>query len=161
MNHLSFSNEIILFTSGRCKSLKLIMASLMEYEDTFGQLINWDKSHVMLHCNAFNSTSDRIKRLTCFKQIQGPINYLGCPLFVYRPRNIYLSDLVNKVICRITGTQSKQLRYGGKAILTKHVLEDLSVHLLSAVTPPTTILRQIQGLILELFWGWKNVRKKY
>ena len=137
------------------------METLKEYEDTSGQLTNGYKSHFMLHSNAFNRTRDRIKRLTYFNQKQGPINYLGCPLFFYRPRNIYLSDLVNKVICRITGTQSKQLRYGGKAILTKHVLEDLSVHLLSAVTPPTTILRQIQGLIADFLWGWKNDRKKY
>nr|XP_019067280.1 uncharacterized protein LOC109119268 [Solanum lycopersicum] len=102
VNHLSFVDDIILFTSGRCKTLRLLMNTLKEYEMISGQLINGDKSHFMLHSNAFNSTRDRIKRLTSFKQKQGLINYLGCPLFVGRPRNVYFSDLINKVVSRIT-----------------------------------------------------------
>ena len=50
------------------------MDTLKEYEDTFRQLINGDKIHVMLHSNDFNSTRDRIMRLTDFKQKKGPIN---------------------------------------------------------------------------------------
>ena len=68
---------------------------------------------------------DRIKRLNGFKQKQGPINYLGFPLFVERPRNIYFSNLASKVVGRITGWQTKQLCDGGKEVLTKHVLQAL------------------------------------
>ena len=151
MNHLRFDDDIILFTSGRCKTLILLMETLKEYEDTSGQLTNGDKSHFMLHSNDFNRTRDRIKRLTSFNQKQGPTNYLGCRSFVGRPMKIYLFDLVNKVVRMITGWQTKQLCDGGKAILTKHVLEALSIHLLSVVTRPITILRQIQGLIADFF----------
>ena len=122
MNHLRFDDDIILFTSGRCKTLILLMETLKEYEDTSGQLTNGYKSHFMLHSNDFNRTRDRIKRLTSFNQKQGPTNYLGCPLFVGRPRNNYFSDLVSKVVGRITGWQTKQLSYGGNVTLTKHVL---------------------------------------
>lgn len=74
------------------------MATLKEYDDTSGQLINGDKSYFMLHSNAFYRTRDRIKRLTGIKQKQGPINYIGCPLFVGNTRNIYFYDLVHKVV---------------------------------------------------------------
>ena len=112
VNHLSFADDIILFTSGRSKTLKLLMYTLREYEKVSGQLINGDKSNFMLHPSAFSSTKDRIRRLTGFKQKQGLITYLGCPLFVGRPRNVYFSDLINKVVSRITGWQTKQLSYG-------------------------------------------------
>ena len=72
----------------------------------------------MLHSNYFNRPRDRIKRLTGFKQKQGTITYLGCPLFVGRPGNVYFSDLVNNVFGTITGCQTKQLSYSGKAVLT-------------------------------------------
>ena len=49
----------------------------------------------------------------------------------------------------------------GKAILTKRVLQAIPIHLLSAVTPPTTILKQIQMLMADFFWGWNSDRKKY
>ncbi|KAK6781999.1 hypothetical protein RDI58_019795 [Solanum bulbocastanum] len=64
VNHLSFVDDIILFTSGRHRTLKLIIETLTSYEETLGQLINRDKSHFMIHTSAFNSTRDRIKRVT-------------------------------------------------------------------------------------------------
>ena len=115
----------------------------------------------MLQSDAFNSTRDRIKRLIGFKQKQGPINYLGSLLFVGRPRNIYFSDLVNKLIYRITGWQTKQLSYGGKEILTIHVLQAVHIDLLYVVTPPATVLRKIPGLIANFSWGWMSDKKKY
>ena len=105
----------------------------------------------MLHSNTFNSTRDRIKRLTCFKQKLGPINNLGYPVFVGRPTNMFFSYLVNKVFSRITGWHTKQLSYGGKVILSKHVLQALPIHILSAVTPPIIVLWHIQGLIDDFF----------
>ncbi|XP_015160977.1 uncharacterized protein [Solanum tuberosum] len=123
VNHLSFADDIILFTSGRQKTLKLIMQTLNNYEEISGQLINSDKSHYMVHTSAFNSTRDRIKR--------------------------------------ITGWQTRLLSYGGREILVKHVLQSLPIHLLSAVTPPVTVLKQVQSIMADFFWGWKNERKKY
>ncbi|XP_049410619.1 uncharacterized protein LOC125873814 [Solanum stenotomum] len=64
VNHLSFADDIIVFTSGRKKSLELIMQTLNIYEETSGQLLNKDKSQFLVHSNAFNSTKDMIKRIT-------------------------------------------------------------------------------------------------
>ena len=95
------------------------------------------------------------------KQKQGLINYLGCPLFVGKTRNIYFSDLVYKDVCRTTGWKNKQLTCGGKKIFTKHFVQAIPIHLFSAVTTPATVLRQIQGLIADFFWGWKSDKMKY
>lgn len=65
-NNLSFADDIIFFTSGRWKTLKVVMATLKEYEETSGQL-NREKSHFMLNSNTLNSTRDKIRRLTGFK----------------------------------------------------------------------------------------------
>lgn len=161
VNQLSFVDDIILFTSGRQKTLRLIMKTLKIYEETSGQLVNTDKSHFMVHPNAFNSTKERIKRLTAFRQKEGPLTYLSCPLFVGRPRIIYFSDLINKVLCKITCWQIKLLSYGGRAVLVKHVLQSLPIHLLSAVIPPVTVLKQVQSIMANFFWGWRDERKKY
>ena len=91
----------------------------------------------MLHSNAFNSTRDTNKRLTGFRQ-QGPLTYLPCPLFVGRPRNIFFYDVVNKIVCS----------YGGRAVLTNHVLQTFPNHFLSVVTPLSFVLIQIQMLVV-------------
>jgi len=105
INHLSFADDIIIFTSERKHSLKLIMKTLAIYEQTSGQLINKAKSHFLLPSNAFRTTSDIIKKYTGFHQKEAPITYLGCLLFISRPRIIYFSEMVNKVVNRITGWQ--------------------------------------------------------
>ncbi|KAK6782003.1 hypothetical protein RDI58_019799 [Solanum bulbocastanum] len=161
VNHLSFADDIILFTSGRQKTLQLVMQTLNVYEKTSGQQVNKDKSHFIIHSSTFTSTRDRIKKVTGYKQKEGSTIYLGCPLFAGRSRVIYFSDLINKVLHRITGWQVKILSYGGKAILIKHVLQSLPIHLLSAVIPPVTVLKQIQSIIADFFWGWRNEKKKY
>ena len=77
------------------------MQTLKTYENTSGQLINSDKCHFIVHKNVFDTTKERTKRITRFKQRQGVTNYLGCPLFVGRPKISYSSDLISKFICMI------------------------------------------------------------
>ncbi|KAK6803132.1 hypothetical protein RDI58_000916 [Solanum bulbocastanum] len=161
INHLSFADDIIIFTSGRRQSLKLIMNTLSCYEGTSGQLINKAKSHFLLHSNAFRSTCVRVKRCTGFHQKEAPLMYLGCPIFIGRPKIIYFSDLTNKIVNKITGWQSKMLSYGGKATLIKHVLQSIPIHLLSSISPPSTVLTQIQHIMADFFWGWRKDKKKY
>ncbi|KAK6791449.1 hypothetical protein RDI58_010530 [Solanum bulbocastanum] len=127
INHLSFADDIIIFTSGRKHSLKLIMQTLATYERVSGQLINKAKSHFLLHPNAFRTTSDRIKKSTGFHKKQAPITYLGCPLFIGRPKLIYFSELINKIRNRVIGWKSRILSYGDKATLIKHVLQSLPI----------------------------------
>ncbi|KAH0710893.1 hypothetical protein KY284_012320 [Solanum tuberosum] len=161
VNHLSFTDDIIIFTSGEQKSLNLIMHTLNTYEETSGQMINKAKSLFMVHSNAFKSTKDIIKRITGFKQKEGLITYLGFPLYIGRPRFIYFSDLIEKVVNKIIGWKTKVLSYGGRATLIKHVLQSLPIHLASAISPTSSIIKQIQSLMAEFFYGWTNDRKKH
>lgn len=73
---------------------------------------------------------NKIKKVICFSQKQSPITYLGCPIYVGRQKVIYYSNLVSKVIARITGWQSRILSYGGRVILVKPVIQSLPIHLL-------------------------------
>ncbi|KAK6803155.1 hypothetical protein RDI58_000939 [Solanum bulbocastanum] len=113
-NSKEWADDIIIFTSGWKHSLKLIMNTLSTYEEVLGHLINKAKIHFLLHSNAFKTTYDRVKKYTGFHQREAPITYLGCPSFIGRPKIIHCSDLINKVVNRITGWQSKILSYGGK-----------------------------------------------
>lgn len=51
INHLSFADDIIIFTSGEKVSLQLIMKTLSTYEMVSDQLINTNKSHFMIPTN--------------------------------------------------------------------------------------------------------------
>ncbi|XP_055822053.1 uncharacterized protein LOC129890541 [Solanum dulcamara] len=154
VNHLSFADDVIIFTATNNFSMTLITKTLKVYETTSGQLINKDKSQFMLPLNTNPDIIDRIGRITGFKCTHGPITYLGCPLYIGRQRIIYYTGMVSKVISKIRGWQNKILSFGGRATLVKSVLQSLPIYLLSAIRPTATTINQIKSLIANFFWGF-------
>ncbi|KAH0729968.1 hypothetical protein KY289_001156 [Solanum tuberosum] len=162
INHLCFADDVILFTAGTRNSLRLIMKTLNTYERVSDQLIiNKDKSHFMVPSNSPNDIICMIKEITGFTQKNSPITYLGCPLYIGGKRIIYYSDLVAKVVKKISGWQSKILSYGGKVTLVKHVLQSIPIHTMAAISPPKTTINYIKRITADFFWGWEKERKKY
>ncbi|KAG5599773.1 hypothetical protein H5410_031143 [Solanum commersonii] len=122
----SSSMKGLLTVSLEC-SIKIIMTSR--------QQVNKDKSHFLVHSNAFNSTKVRITLITGFKQ--------------------------KEVVNRITWWKEKILSYRGRCTLVKHVLQSLPIHLISTISPLSTVIKQIQSLLADFFLGWTNDKRKY
>ncbi|XP_070034617.1 uncharacterized protein [Nicotiana tomentosiformis] len=53
------------------------------------------------------------------------------------------------------------LSHGGRSTLIKHVLQSMPIYLLSAVSPPKTIMKQIEKLAANFFWGMEDNKRKY
>lgn len=161
INYLSFADDIIIFTSGRKTSLRKIIWTLSNYESTSGQLINKHKSHFMTATCALPSAIRRIQGETGFSRKDSPLTYLGCPLYTSRIRIMYFNGLISKVLGRIQGWHGKMLSYGGRATLIKYVLQALPIYLLLAVSPPKTVMKQIERLTTNFFWGMDKDKLKY
>ncbi|XP_019263897.1 PREDICTED: uncharacterized protein LOC109241591 [Nicotiana attenuata] len=112
LNHLSFADNIIIFTYGKRSSLQKIMWILNNYESTSGQQINRHKSHFMTSPCAFSSAVRRIQSVTGFTKKSSPLTYLGCPLYI-------------------------------------------------PVSPPMTVMKQVEKLAANFFWGMENNKRKY
>ncbi|XP_070048173.1 uncharacterized protein [Nicotiana tomentosiformis] len=76
----------------------------------------------------------RIKEITGMEHKEFPIKYLGCPLYVSRKQIAIFSELVTKVLQKISGWHAKLLSTGGRAILIRHVLFDLSIQMMRTRT---------------------------
>ncbi|XP_019226274.1 PREDICTED: uncharacterized protein LOC109207745 [Nicotiana attenuata] len=139
----------------------IIDMTLDDYESTSGQLINKSKSHFMIAPCAFHYTIRRIQQITGFSRKESLLTYLGCPLYTGRTRIIHFNCLISKVMSRIRGWHGRLLSYGGRLTLIKYVLQSLPIHLLSAVSPPKTILKQIEKLTANFFWGMDKERNRY
>lgn len=96
INHLTFTDDMTIFTSGRSRSLQMVMKVLLNYESISGQPNNKRKSYFIIPSNVFRSPADRVKQNTRFLQKSDPFTYLGCPLYIKRQRIIYFSDIVSK-----------------------------------------------------------------
>nr|XP_009793107.1 PREDICTED: uncharacterized protein LOC104240027 [Nicotiana sylvestris] len=123
INHLSYADELVLFSSRDRNSIKLIMEVLNDYQHASGQEINRDKSFFLTHNSRNRRVNRRIKRWTGFKQVEFPFTYLGCPIYIGRKKNCYFSDLASKVLNKASGWQGNLLSFGGRAIIIKHILQ--------------------------------------
>lgn len=141
INHLSFADDSIIFTTGRRNTLKLVMQTLAFYEVTSGQMISKNKSHFVLPDHVFPSTILRIKDLTGIKQTHNPITYLGCPIYIIRQKISYYNGLVCSVASKIAGWHSKLLSYRGRYVLIKYVLYSMPLHILSTYISPKSTLK--------------------
>ncbi|KAG5615505.1 hypothetical protein H5410_015329, partial [Solanum commersonii] len=144
INHLSFAEDTIIFSSGNKASLKLILKTSKSYENVSGQLINKNKSSYSLAPKAPQMTIRRIGRMLDMRFENLPMKYLGCPLYFGRKIVDIFSNMINKVINRIKGWQLKFLSIGGRATLIRHVLLDFNIHTLVVVHPPKGTIESIE-----------------
>ncbi|XP_059306149.1 uncharacterized protein LOC132057525 [Lycium ferocissimum] len=161
INHLAFADDIILFSSGCRKSLMLLMETLQTYEEVSGQLINRHKSSVSLASNVEQGAINRVELITGMVHKNFPIKYLGCPLFNGRKNAAVFSEMMNRVLSKINGWHTRFLSSGGKAVLIRHVLLALPIHMLAAVHPPKSVMNQMEKMLNKFFWGGSEEKNNY
>lgn len=137
------------------------MNTIEHYERDSDQKVNKEKSFFMVTPNTSHGIIEDIKMITGYGKKNSLIKYLGCPLYIGGQRIIYYTDIVEKVIKKVTGWQSKVLNFGGKITLVKHVLQSIPIHILAAISPPKTTINYIKRVIADFFWGIDKDRKKY
>ncbi|KAK4706406.1 hypothetical protein R3W88_034036 [Solanum pinnatisectum] len=103
INHLSYADDTILFSSGHKKSMKKMMNVLKQYEFVSGQLINLSKSYVYMHEKVPSVVCQKIKRITGISQGTFPFTYLGGPIFYRWKKKVYFEELIKKVSKRVMG----------------------------------------------------------
>ncbi|XP_059284936.1 uncharacterized protein LOC132038264 [Lycium ferocissimum] len=153
VNHLAYADDMIIFTSADVVSLQMIMGILKNYEQTSGQKINLDKSAIYMHKNVTGDISITIEIYGGINRKEFPFMYLGCPIYHCRRKKEFFNALILKIMNRLQGWKGKMLSFGGRAILIKHVLQSMPIHMLSAVNPPMGIIRQIHKMFAQFFWS--------
>ncbi|XP_060210567.1 uncharacterized protein LOC132637503 [Lycium barbarum] len=162
INHLSYADDKILFCSGDGYSLKKMMKRLRKYEKASGQLVNTDKSCYYTHHKVSAIVNNKIKRHTNMRNGSFPFTYFGCPVFYGRRKLIYYEDLIKKLTKRIFSWQNRLLSFGGRYVLVNHVLQTMPVYLMSAMNPPSGVIKQLHKIFAKFFWcNTVGVKRKH
>ncbi|WMV11057.1 hypothetical protein MTR67_004442 [Solanum verrucosum] len=161
MTHLCYADDTILFSSGDPLSLAMMMHKLDIYEKISGQKINKSKSGFIVHPKASDIFKNEVKAITGFSNIKLPFTYLGSPIFVGRKKICYFNDMVVKISNKVMGWHTKTLSIGGKTVMIKAVLSSLPMHILSVIQPPKTIIKQMEMVMANFFWGDTHGKNKH
>ncbi|KAL2540715.1 Uncharacterized protein Adt_01693 [Abeliophyllum distichum] len=120
ISHLCFADDMIIFANGQKQSIRRVLHCIEHYERASGQLVNRDKSGIILPRRATIQQIHRLEHLTGFRHQQQPVTYLGVPLFKGHRKIFLYDDLIQKVRSRISGWASRLLSPGGRITLIRY-----------------------------------------
>lgn len=150
ISHLTYADALIVFTKGSKEGLKKIMKFLQHYEKATGQKMNMAKSNAYAGQNANVSL---IESQTGFEVKDLPFYYLGAPISKGRKNIILYALLVEKIRDKLSSWNIEFISQGGRWTLIKSVLTSMPVYLLQVCLPLVVVLKMIDRVIANFFWG--------
>nr|XP_027060692.1 uncharacterized protein LOC113687227 [Coffea arabica] len=161
VTHLSFADDIIIFSRGDRRSVGNLVRFLNLYQNASGQRISNHKSLFIASRRCGTGQIRRIQQITGFRQGTLPLPYLGSNLYAGRRKKAYFQFLIDKFIAKLAGWQKKLLSQGGRLILIKHVLSAIPTHVLAVMDPPSGVLKELERLMANFFWGQTELGPKH
>lgn len=109
ITHLFFADDTLVFCKAQEKETRKLMEILKQYEKGSGQLINLEKSSVLLSKNADQESKERLCTLLggIMPVTQG--KYLGLPMVVTRTKDQIFGFIRDKVKKRLQTWKNKLL----------------------------------------------------
>lgn len=152
LTHLSFANDILVFTDGTEASLKGVMDVMSAFANASGLCINVAKSSIF--------PADRgAANLTAAAETMGlsvgvlPIRYLGLPLTTRSLTALDYEPLIDKVRSRFVTWTHKTLSFAGRLQLIKSVISSIANFWCSAYILPKSCLDSIEGMCSAFLWS--------
>lgn len=105
-----------------------------------------------MHESAPTDEANTVHLITEFQRPQFPFTYLGCPILYCMRQKDFYKAIIFKVQERMQLWKGKLLSIGGRAVLILHVLESMSIHLLSAVNQPSYVITQLHQRFARFFF---------
>ncbi|XP_058071016.1 uncharacterized protein LOC131220059 [Magnolia sinica] len=160
VSHLLYADNTVIFLNGSRNSLKAVKSFIAMYQAASGQKVNQRKSS--FYCSHKLSVA-RVwshDHLLSFRRSTALFSYLGVPLVKGRIRCSQFSPLVAKVATKLHGWSSKILSQAGRLALIAYVLSGIPVHTLAAMVVPKKVLKDLEGMFANFFWGWREGSRK-
>ncbi|CAH9071538.1 unnamed protein product [Cuscuta epithymum] len=157
ISHLAYADDLVLFSKGDCRSIKILAETLEDYGMVSGLMVNHDKSNIFLGGNVANALP-QILDLVDFQQGSFPVRYLGIPLAPLKISVAQFSPLIDTVTDYINAWNTKTLSYAGKLELIRSVMQGVQSFWLGIFPVPRTIIDRIVALCRIFLWGGKYAK---
>ena len=123
--------------------------------------MNAAKSCFLVGNKVFLARRRVISRVTGFFAKDLPVTYLGCPLYVGRWLKGLFNGLLDKFSQRLTAWRDRWLSMSARALLIKHVLTSISIHLLAVLVSPRGVVVELVRLFAQSLGGSQNSGLKH
>lgn len=160
LSHLSFADDIVVFTDGSPGSLKGTLDVFQDFSQMSGLCINVAKSTIFAAGRGKHVLENAA--IECGLTVSAlPIKYLGLPLTTKTmTRNDY-EPLVAKIRARFLSWTSKALAFAGRLQLINSVIASITNFWCSAFSLPQGCIDEIESMCSAFLWsGSPNITSK-
>jgi hypothetical protein len=151
ISHLLYADDNILFCDADPDQLLYVRMVLTCFEAVTSLRVNMAKSE-MVPVGEVQNISELADSL-CYHIGGLPLSYLSMPLGASYKAVAVWNPILEKLERRLSGWQKLYLSKGGRLTLLKSTLSSLPTYFLSLFTIPFSVVRRIEKLQRDLFWG--------
>lgn len=152
LTHLSFADDLILFSDASPQSLAGIKDVLLEFYSLFGLQVNYHKSELYC-CNVSSSDQAVLASLLGMRLGKLPVRYLGVPLISWKFKDSYCQPLIEKITARIFNWISKYLTFADRLQLIDSVINSMIHYCKTVFILPKKIIKAVEIICSSYLWS--------
>ncbi|XP_058782915.1 uncharacterized protein LOC131657547 [Vicia villosa] len=159
ITHLTFADDVLLFSRGDKKSIEILLAAFNSFSASTGLRVNPRK------CYAFyggmgTAAKEEIGRITSYAEGQLPIRYLGIPLASKKLNVSHYLPLIDRVMSRIRHWSAHLLSTAGRIQLVKSTISATVQYWMTCLPLPDFVIRKLDSLCRSYIWSGKATISK-
>lgn len=152
LTHLSFADDLMIFTDCAVSSLWGVFDVLSEFGNLSGLLINPVKSSIFMAGYICKDFKDEVQRLGIPTESL-PVRYLGLPLTTKTMTNADYKPLIDQIRIRLLSWSSRSLSYADRLQLIKTVIGSITNFWCYVFRLPQHCLDTIEGMCGAFIWS--------
>ncbi|GJX53244.1 RNA-directed DNA polymerase, eukaryota, reverse transcriptase zinc-binding domain protein [Tanacetum coccineum] len=159
LSHLFYADDVVITTDWNSNDLSNIIQILNDFYKASGLKINISKSNIYGVGVSMEDLVIMARSIGCAAGSL-PLIYLGLPIGTNMNNLSNWNTLVDKFKAKLSRWKANLLSIGGRLTLIKSVLGSLGIYYLSMFKVPESILKQLERIRANFFWGGDRDNKK-
>lgn len=159
LTHLSFADDILVFTDGKVRSIDSIVAVFDDFARISGLCISMEKSTIY-YAGVQELTRQAVQSQYRFDSGELPVRYLGLPLLTKQMGTQDYQPLLEKIRKRINLWTNRFLSMAGRFQLIRSVLMSITNFWMSSFRLLGECLKEIDRLCSAFLWSGPSLNPR-
>lgn len=147
ITHLSFMDDLLIFTDGPLESLQQVLMVLREFELRSGLKVSMEKTSFVVSWLTEHETQ-LIQATAGMNMGSLPFHYLGVPLNSKKLNLVSCEPLLHQIKAKLSSWSVKSLLFAGKLLLIKTIIARIKTFWCSSFILPKACVRRITSSVV-------------
>ncbi|KAL0439062.1 UNVERIFIED_CONTAM: hypothetical protein Slati_2389200 [Sesamum latifolium] len=159
ISHLLFADDKQIYCQTNHQSINSIKRILDTYAKASGQVIDYEKSHMVLNKNTDQASRETLSQILGLRPEEHNEKYLGLPSMIGRSKRGVFLKIRDRVWKQVEGWNERNLSQAGQSIMIKLVIQAISTFAMSVFGILDSLLNEIQRMTFFFFGITKRKRR--